>query len=257
MRSFKITISYDGTHYGGWQIQPNAPTIQATLEHAIKGVTGVHSRTLASGRTDAGVHALAQVVAFKSQTKLSCDVLVRAINAHLPMDIRVLNVSEASMDFHPIGEAKHKRYRYMVQDGPIHDVFQRFYTWYIPRTLNVPSMQQAIRTIIGTHDFAAFQATGSERKSTIRTIDDASVSAFERNGFRQIAIEVSANGFLYNMMRNIAGSLVEIGQGKQDSGWLEAVVESRDRSKAGMTAPPQGLFLVDVTYDDASSIDGE
>ena len=252
MRSFKLTISYDGTHYAGWQVQPNATTIQGTLEKAVADVTGSRVRAVASGRTDAGVHALAQIVAFQSTTTLSCDVLTRAVNAHLPVDIRVRETLEVAAGFHPIRDAQRKRYRYIIQDGPIHDVFQRFYAWHVPRTLDEHAMRQALSDLLGTHDFAAFQATGAERKSTVRTIDDAIVATNRQNGFRQIAIEVSANGFLYNMMRNIVGTLVEVGHRKQDVGWFREVIASCDRRRAGMTAPPQGLFLVDVTYDSSS-----
>lgn len=255
MRAIKLKLSYDGTQYGGWQIQPNAPTIQAAVEDAIHKVTGDRPKVLASGRTDSGVHALEQIASFHTASALECNVLVRAINAHLAEDIRVLAASEVEIDFHPIRDTIRKRYRYVIQDGRILDVFQRPYAWHIPRHLDLEAMQTALSYFVGTHDFAAFQAVGGDRKTTVRTIDAASIVVLSAGPCRRFGIEISANGFLYNMMRNIVGTLVEVGQGRRTPDWVVHVIESKRREEGGMTAPPQGLFLVRVWYpgDDDSS----
>jgi tRNA pseudouridine38-40 synthase len=248
MRCFKLTLSYDGTAYGGWQVQPNRNTVQAELERALHAVTGESGRTIASGRTDAGVHALGQVVSFYSNTQLPAEVLCRALAANLPRDIVPLEVREAPPSFHAIRDALGKRYRYVIQDGPRRDVFARAYAWYFPQRLDVAAMQTAAAVLVGTHDFSSFEASGSERRSSVRTVTELRV---ERGGGEcadRLVIEIEADGFLYNMVRNIVGSLVEIGRGKQPVTWLAEVLAARDRKRAGVTAPPQGLFLVRVDY---------
>lgn len=176
MRTLKLTIAYDGTHYAGWQYQPNATAVQETLENAIKKITGKHSSTLASGRTDAGVHALGQVVGFRTESQLPPDVLLRAINANLPHDIAVLDVSEVPEDFHAIAHVIRKRYRYIIHDGPVRDVFQRHFVWhYCYGRLDAEAMQRAAASLVGTHDFSSFESSGAERKTSVRTVFDLTV----------------------------------------------------------------------------------
>ncbi|MGD9127969.1 MAG: tRNA pseudouridine(38-40) synthase TruA [Planctomycetia bacterium] len=244
MRTIKLTIAYDGTDYAGWQIQPDRATVQSVLEEAIERVTGQASRTLASGRTDAGVHALGQVVGFRTDSDLACDTLVRALNANLPEDIAVLDAEEVADGFHPIGDAVRKRYRYVIHDAPIRDVFYRRYAWHCRYQLDVEPMAQAAEMLLGKHDFSSFESTGAPRESSVRTITDISVV---RHGDR-IEIEVEADGFLYNMVRAIVGTLVEIGRGSMDPGWMHQVLSAQERKAAGPTAPPEGLFLVKVDY---------
>jgi len=249
MRNLKLTLSYDGAAYAGWQVQLDDPTVQGTLEQALQKITGETIRTVASGRTDAGVHALGQVVSLASECSLATDVLLRALNGNLPCDIRVLDVSEAKDGFHAIRDAIGKRYRYVLQDGPIQDVFARRYAWYIPGRLDAEAMHRAAQPLAGRHDFASFESSGSERASSVRTITDISVQRGRENRADHIFVEVAADGFLYNMVRAIVGTLVEVGRGAQPQGWPAEVLAARQRGDAGQTAPPQGLFLVHVSYE--------
>jgi len=249
MRSFKATIAYDGSEYSGWQIQVDRPSIQQTMEAAIGRITGESTRIVASGRTDAGVHALGQVVSFTSASRLSADELGRALNAHTPRDIAVRDLSEAPDGFHAIRDATSKRYRYIIDDHRLPDVFQRRHAWHVPQRLNVEAMAAAARTLQGTHDFSSFEASGSERASSVRTVTDIQVARGTGTLQDNIAIEIEADGFLYNMVRNIVGTLVEVGRGAQDEKWVADVLAAKNRKAAGPTAPPQGLFLVYVRYE--------
>lgn len=244
MRTIKLTIAYDGTDYAGWQIQPDRPTVQSVLEEAIQRVTGEASRTLASGRTDAGVHALGQVVGFRTTSKLPPEVFVRALNANLPEDIAVLEAADVADLFHPIGDSIKKRYRYVIHDAEIRDIFCRRYAWHCRYRLDVEPMARAAQVLLGTHDFSSFESAGAPRESSIRTISD--ISVVRRDS--RIEIEVEADGFLYNMVRAIVGTLVEIGRGSMSEGWIHQVLMAKNRQAAGPTAPPEGLFLVRVDY---------
>jgi tRNA pseudouridine38-40 synthase len=270
MRTLKLTIAYDGTAYAGWQLQPEKPTIQGTLENAIAKVTGRHVRILASGRTDAGVHALGQVVGFRTDTTLPPEVLLRAINANLPHDVAVIDAAEAAEGFHPIRDAVRKRYRYMIHDGPIRDVFCRHFAWhYVYGRLDADAMRRAAAALLGTHDFSSFETSGAKRKTSVRTVFDLVVErgaagqggtgglGIRNWGFGTktdidcspfLTIEVEADGFLYNMVRAIVGTLVEVGRGSRPEGWPGEVLRAKDRRQAGPTAPPQGLCLVKVEY---------
>ena len=176
MRTLKLTLAYDGTAYAGWQFQPDQPTVQQTLETALEKVTGEQIRVLASGRTDAGVHALGQVVGFQTGSTLPPEVLRRAINANLPEDIAVLEVAEAPAGFHPTGSVRRKRYRYVIHDGPVRDVFARRYVWhYIHGRLDAAAMHRAAAALLGTHDFRSFETAGAERATSVRTVFDIRV----------------------------------------------------------------------------------
>ena len=248
MRSFRLTLSYDGTAYVGWQVQNNGRTIQAELEAALLQVTGESIRAVASGRTDAGVHALGQVVSFHSGTRLSAEVLRKALDANLPRDIVVRQVRKAPAGFHAIRDALRKRYRYVVQDGPIRDVFSRTQAWYCAQRLDVEAMRTAAQSLLGKHDFSSFEAAGSPRVSSVRTIYDLTIERRSGDFLERVIFEVEADGFLYNMVRNLVGSLVEVGRGRQEPSWIARVLAAQDRKLAGATAPPQGLFLVSVDY---------
>ena len=253
MRTLRLTLAYDGTDYAGWQVQPDQLTVQEVVERAIEKITGVPARILASGRTDAGVHALGQVASFRTDSRLTTDVLRRALNGELPPDVAVLEVAEVSEAFHPIRNAARKRYRYTIHDGPVRDVFGRRYAWHYRRHLDADSMHRAAGELLGSHDFAAFQTAGAPRQSTVRTIFDISVRRGRGVKSDLITLEVEGDGFLYNMVRTIVGTLVEVGRGVQPEKWVSEVLASADRRQAGLTAPPQGLFLLWVTYD---GIDG-
>lgn len=247
-RVLKFTIAYDGSDYVGWQRQINGLSVQAVVERAWKQIAGEVVTATASGRTDSGVHALGQVVAIPTQSELSPDILLRAMNTYLPQDVVVLQAEEAPADFDPIRHAKRKRYRYVIQDGRILDVIARRYSWFIPETLDVDAMRAAAQCLLGKHDFVSFQSAGSERATTIRTVFDVSLERGRGPLRDNIAFEIQADGFLYNMVRAIAGSLAKVGRGSHPPAWMREVLQARDRTVAGPTAPPQGLFLVDVEY---------
>jgi tRNA pseudouridine38-40 synthase len=276
LRTLKLTIAYDGTDYAGWQSQRSSlPTVQETLEAALEKITGRHVPTLASGRTDAGVHALAQVIGFSTDSALPPEVFVRALNANLPRDIAVLDAAEAPDGFHPTHHAVRKRYRYVIFDGAARDVFQRRYVWhYAYGRLDAEAMHRAAAALLGRHDFRSFESSGARRGNSVRTIFDIRVergrggqflpSPFGRGAGGEgdgtglspfvastddfILLEVEADGFLYNMVRAIVGTLVPVGSGKRPESWPGDVLAAMDRSVAGATAPPQGLFLVKVEY---------
>lgn len=249
MRTFKLLLSYDGTNYFGWQAQSGPRTVQETIEAAVTRVTGRSVRILSSGRTDAGVHALGQVAAFRVDTRLTPELLRRALNAVLPHDIAVLDISEARDDFHPIRHAVQKRYRYLIHDGPVREIFRRHYCWHYNRgRLNAEAMHRSAVPLIGTHDFSSFETAGARRKSSVRTIFDLSIERGRGDEQDWITIEVEADGFLYNMVRAIVGTLVEVGRGARPETWPAEVLRAANRQLAGPTAPPQGLFLVKVNY---------
>lgn len=246
MRTLKLTIAYDGTAYAGWQSQPASPTIQGALEAALAKITGETIRVVASGRTDAGVHALGQVVSLRTESHLAAEVFQKALNAELTRDIVVLAAEEAPFDFHAIRDARRKRYRYVILDGPVPDVFQRHYSWHCRGRLDHEAMHRAGQALVGKHDFASFETAGSERETSVRTVLELSVW---RTSADRLVVEVEADGFLYNMVRTIVGTLAEVGRGVRDEAWPAQVLAAADRRAAGPTAPPQGLFLVAVWYD--------
>jgi len=273
VRTLKLTIAYDGTAYAGWQFQPDRPTVQQTLEAALEKVTGETIRVLASGRTDAGVHALGQVVGLRTASALAPDVLRRALNANLPDDIAVLDAAEAPEDFHPTRHVRRKRYRYVIHDGAVRDVFGRHYVWqYTNGRLDAEAMHRSAAALRGTHDFRSFETAGAPRATSVRTIFDISVRRGRAGQGRAgdcpdfcaakmglspseaqpsddfITVEVEADGFLYNMVRAVVGTLVQVGCGRQPESWPGEVLQAMDRRAAGPTAPPQGLFLVRVEY---------
>ena len=248
-RFFKLVVAYNGGAYLGWQIQAAGRTIQAEIEQALAKITQESIRVTASGRTDSGVHALGQVVSFVSATRLTPEELQKALNGTLPPDIRILEAEYAPDDFHAVRDAVSKRYRYFLQDGGVQDPFLIDWCWYLPHRLDEDKMQEAADQLIGEHDFASYQSAGSPRATTVRTIQDFVVDRQIGQLCEPIVMEVEANGFLYNMVRNLVGTLVEVGLGKQPPTWPHEILAARDRTRAGQTAPPQGLFLVSVDYD--------
>ncbi len=249
MRFLKLTIAYHGGNYAGWQIQPNGNTVQAELESAWTQVTGEQARIVASGRTDAGVHALGQVCSLTTSSSLDTQTLCRALNAKLPDDIRTLNVQTAPVNFHAIRDSIAKTYRYQIQTGATFDLFQHDRCWFVPRSLEILEMTEAAGHLVGKHDFASFQASGAVTKTTVRTIYRLDIRQTNEREFNNIAITIRGDGFLYNMVRNIVGTLVEIGKGKRQPSWVLSIMEKNDRNFAGPTAPAHGLYLVDVEYE--------
>lgn len=250
LRYFKLTIAYDGTAYAGWQIQTGRLTVQGMLERAMARLVKVRVPITGSGRTDSGVHAYGQVASLSTDAwGAPAERLAMALNTKLPADIRVLASEEMPRDFHAIRDARGKRYRYQLQIGGVPDPFEFRYRWHLPGPLDVAAMRQAAMLLCGTHDFAGFQASGSVRKTTTRTVRDLVIGEEQGRGEGQrLALEIEADGFLYNMVRNIVGSLVVIGHGKESPEWIQRVLHSGDRRQAGPTAPPQGLFLMYVNY---------
>jgi len=245
MPTYRISVAYDGTNYVGWQRQANGISIQALIEDALRVLDGCAVTVAGAGRTDAGVHALGQVASFTIARELSPDALLRAINAHLPPDIRALSAEEAPPGFHPRFGARRKTYRYRLWNGDVLSPFERAYAWHVPGPLDVEAMRAAARLLEGRHDFAAFQATGSAVATTEREIFQSTISNLQS---AMLVYDVIGSGFLRHMVRIIVGSLVEVGRGRQPVEWIGAVIASRDRAAAGPTAPPHGLFLAGVEY---------
>ena len=244
MRNIKLTIAYDGTDYHGWQRQPDLPTIQGTLEDAVARLTGVRPTANANGRTDAGVHALGQVVNFLTPSAHPPEVFRKALNATLPPEIRVLDAAEVPQAFHATVDSRSKRYRYRVDNRPVRDPFQLRTSWHIYHKLNVDRMHASARGLLGRHDFRSFETNWPNRVSSVRTILDLEVT---RDG-DDVRIEVEADGFLYNMVRTIAGTLALVGTGRRPPSFPAEALAAQNRAAAGPTAPPQGLFLLRVNY---------
>jgi tRNA pseudouridine38-40 synthase len=246
MRNIKLTIAYDGTDFHGWQRQPGVRTVQQVLEDALREITGEPANTTASGRTDAGVHALGQVVHFLTISRHLTETFVRALNAHLPQDVRVWNAVEKPQAFHATLDAKSKRYRYVIDNGRFADPFQLRYSWHVRPPLDTEAMARAGAALLGRHDFHSFETDWPNRTSSVRTIFDLAV---HRAG-SLVTIEVEADGFLYNMVRAIAGTLARVGKGKEPESWVAQVLAAENRADAGPTAPAKGLFLIKVCYGD-------
>lgn len=247
--TYSLTIAYDGTNFGGWQLQPNQRTVQGELQQAFRIITHEDIHCVASGRTDAGVHALGQVVSFVSQTNIPPDVLKKAINSQLPDDMHVFSIRREQEGFHAIRDAVRKRYRYVIQDGHTPDIFSHRYSWWIYHPLDEKAMHRAAQSLVGYHDFVSYQTTGSSRITTERTVHEVLVERQPSERLTKIVVEVEADGFLYNMVRNIVGTLIPVGRGKRGEDFPAQVLAAKDRRKAGVTAPPQGLFLMSVEYD--------
>ena len=246
MRRIRLIVSYDGTNYVGWQVQPNGVSVQALLEKALFELTGEQIRVEGSGRTDSGVHAKAQVAHFDTEARMAADKFAIAMNMHLPPDIRVLFSEECDPTFHARFSAKRKVYSYTVQLGPHADVFLRTTSLHLHYIPDVEAMQKAAAAVIGTHDFNAFKCADSSMENTVRTITR---SEWNRNG-NLLVYTVEGNGFLYNMVRILVGTMLEIGSGKRPVSDIENAIETGSRTSAGATAPARGLRLERVIYPD-------
>lgn len=244
MRNLMLKVEYDGTNYHGWQRQDNAVTVQEVLETSLKKITKEKITVTGCSRTDAGVHALGFVCNFYTGSRIPVDRVPYALNSVLPYDIVVLECREALQAFHARYGAKGKKYRYRVIHRTFPSAFDKNYAYHWPYVLDVEKMKAAAQYFIGEHDFKAFMATGSSVKSTVRQIFSLSVE--QKNS--EIIIDVAGNGFLYNMVRIIAGTLLYAGNGKIAVDEVPAIISAGNRKKAGITAPPQGLYLVEVYY---------
>jgi len=247
MRNLKFTLAYDGTDFNGWQTQPGYRTVQETLETAIAAVTSEERiRVNASGRTDAGVHAVGQVVNFYSATLLPADGLLRAVNAHLPADVVVSQAVDVPQAFDANRDARRKLYRYVIHDGPVPSPFLRRYACQSRHRLDADAMRRAARALEGRHDFHSFETDWPNRMSSVRTVSHLGVSRFGD----WIWIDLEADGFLYNMVRAIAGTLMNVGRGYWPEDQVAEILRAEDRTQAGPTAPAHGLFLMRVSYEE-------
>ena len=260
-RTLRMTLAYDGTNYCGWQIQPNGLALQAVVEQALSEFTGEAVKAAASGRTDAGVHALGQVVSFSTQSTAPCHGFLHGLAQYLPEDIVVRAVEDAAPGFNARYDAKRKWYRYVIHNSPIRLPFLRNSVLWQRTRLNHDAMHAAVQCLVGTHDFRCFETQWPNRSSSIRTVFRASVTrtatwdAWNANLTDHADIEppflcfdIEADGFLYNMVRAIVGTLIHVGRGRWSPDDMRRILEKGDRTHAGETAPPQGLYLMRVTY---------
>lgn len=245
MRNIKLTIEYDGKDFNGWQKQPNKLNIQGSIESAIKQITGENVELNASGRTDAGVHAYGQVANFKTESNLPIEKFPIAINTKLKRSIRIIKAEEVDERFHSRLSCKRKTYRYVINNSEYASAIYRNLETHIPQNLNIEKMQKAIKYFEGEHDFKAFKASGTSSKSSVRTIYKAIVYEMPNN---RIYIEFTGNGFLYNMIRIIAGTLVDVGLEKIKVEDIPEIIKQGKRELAGKTLPPNGLYLLNVEY---------
>ncbi len=245
MRNIKLTIEYDGKDFNGWQKQPDKLNIQGTIEQAIERITGEKVELNASGRTDAGVHAIGQVANFKTNYELPIEKWPLALNANLKKSIVIKSAEEVDERFHSRLTCKQKTYRYVINNSKYGTAIYRNLETHIPQKLDIDKMKKAVKYFEGEHDFKAFKASGTSSKSSVRTIYKAEVLEMPDE---RIYIELTGNGFLYNMVRIISGTLVDVGLGKIEPDAISNIIESKQRENAGKTLPPTGLYLLRVEY---------
>jgi len=244
IRNIKLTIAYDGTEYHGWQIQPGFRTIQGVLAEAIEGLLGRRVRVCGASRTDAGVSALGQVGLIQTDSPIPTENLARAITDRLPPDMAVVEAVEVPLGFNVIGAVKSKLYRYTIYTGPVRPVLQIRRCWHIPMKLDTAAIAEAAKFLVGTKDFKSFAAGDEKREDTVRTIFRCDVTS----GDGWIYVDVEGDSFLYNMVRNIVGTLVEVGVGRWKSEKINEILEAKDRTAAGPLAPAAGLCLIWIRY---------
>jgi len=245
MRRIKLILEYDGTGFHGWQFQPGLRTVQGVLVDALQKMTNEKIKLIAAGRTDAGVHALAQVAHFNTASTIPLDGFLNGLNSLLPDDLVVKDVKDVGQEFHAQRSAIGKRYLYRILNRALPSAIDRFRVWHIPTILDIYKMSEGCKYLIGKHDFSSFRASGSEIRGSVREIFEIKINK-EKEDF--INIIIFANGFLKQMARNIVGTLVEIGTSKYPPKYIKEILEAKDREKAGPTAPPYGLYLLEVVY---------
>ncbi len=257
MRTFKMTLAYDGTRFVGWQRQIDGDSVQGLLEAALAKLEGGPVTVFGAGRTDAGVHALGQVASVRLACAHDNGTIVRAVNAQLPADIRVLSLDDAAPDFHARFDARWKMYRFMIRRARVVSPFERAYVWHVPERLDIDRMQRAAGALVGTHDFRAFQSAGSETASTVRTVLRSEFLDYAATPIHAaapvapgslLAYEIIGSGFLRHMVRAVVGTLIDVGRGRWPPERIGALLRGGRRHQAGATAPPHGLFLVRVDY---------
>lgn len=244
MKRVKLTVAYDGTNYCGWQVQPNGITVQEVLNQCLSEFTGENIETIGASRTDAGVHALGNVAVFDTEMRMPGDKFSFALNQRLPEDIRIQKSEEVDADFHPRYVKSQKNYEYRILNCRFPIPTERFYSHFTYIPLDVDKMKEAASYLIGEHDFKSFCGTGAQVKTTVRTVKEIQI---EKSGDR-ITIRITGEGFLYNMVRIIAGTLMDIGGGLYPPEKMKEILEAKDRKKAGPTAPARGLTLMKIQY---------
>ena len=262
-RNILLTIKYDGSAFHGWQRQPNKRTVQGTLEEALSKFCGQEIKIDGTSRTDAGVHAFGQRASFKGDFGIPTDKIKLAVNNYLAGgmnqlnhvgDVEILDAVEMPADFHARFDSKGKTYRYVINNSKEPDIFRRNYCYFVPEKLDLDRMKEAAAHIVGTHDFKSFEASGSqEKETTVRTISELKIERIEESGEGgahkdDIILEITGDGFLYNMVRIIVGTLVEVGLGRKEPAELKNIIEKKDRTFAGHTAPAAGLYLKEIYY---------
>lgn len=244
MKRVKLTIAYDGTNYCGWQIQPNGITVEEVVNRELSRLLKEEIHVIGASRTDSGVHALGNVAVFDTEARIPAEKVSFALNRSLPEDIVIQKSEEVPQDFHPRFCDSTKTYEYRIWNATFVQPVNRLYTYHVHDTLDVEAMQRAAQFIVGEHDFASFCSVGAQVQSTVRTV--YSVDVIKENEL--ITIRVTGAGFLYNMVRIIAGTLLQVGLGAKPAEWVREVLEAKDRSQAGPTAPAQGLTLMKIEY---------
>ena len=244
-KNIKLLIEYDGTGYHGWQRQKGVATVQGTIESAIKVMTEQAVTLIGSGRTDAGVHSLGQVASFRVDTNFTAIVFKKGLNSLLPADIIIKDVEQVSDHFHARYDCKGKSYHYHILNREIPSAIHRRFVWHIRQPLRIDDMREALSCLRGRYDFSAFEARGGVRKNAVRTVSDIGLDAYEEG---KLVFRISADGFLRYMVRNIIGSLVDVGRGRLSPEEFHKIFLSKNRANAGATAPPHGLFLTHVFY---------
>ena len=244
MRNIKLTIAYDGTSFKGWQVQKNGRTVQEEIEKAIKKVFGKKCTLYGAGRTDSGVHAKGQVANFKTSSRVPINKIAIALNSHLPESISILKAEEVKESFHSRFSAKKKRYQYLIHNSAKRDPFTERYAWGVSYLLDVPLMRKEAKILMGKHDFKSFQASDKREGSSVREISSIKVT---QKG-TSITVDIEGDGFLYNMVRNIVGTLVDVGRGYLPAGSMKRILDKKNRKEAGPTAPAKGLVLLRVKY---------
>ena len=248
LRNVKLTIAYDGSDYHGWQIQPGFTTVQGVITEALRSLLGPKARVCGASRTDAGVHALGQVGVIQIDSPIPTENLAQAISDRLPQSIAIVKAEDVPMGFDVIGDVTSKRYVYTIYCGPVRPVLRLRYCWHIPARLDVQAMNEAAGRLIGRKDFKSFAAAADHRTDTVRTILRCDVTDSPMDEGRVIQVGAEGDGFLYNMVRNIVGTLVEVGVGRWGPEKIAEIIEARDRRAAGPIAPPNGLCLMWIQY---------
>ncbi len=249
MKRIRLTVAYDGTNYCGWQIQPNGITIEEVLNEKISALTGEDIHIIGASRTDAGVHALGNVAVFDTNSKIPSQRMAYALNQCLPEDIVIVDSCEVPLDWHPrYQNSITKTYEYHIYNAPVPDPMKRQYYDYVSYPLDVAQMRTGADYLIGEHDFASFCNVKSSAQDTVRTVDEITITETQAENGRDIIIRIVGKGFLYNMVRIIAGTLIRVGRGFYKPQRVQEILESKERSEAGVTAPPQGLVLMHIDY---------